>query len=344
MANPEHMRVLKRGVATWNKWRKAHREVIPDLNGADLFRADLIGADLNFAHLQEVNLIGADLMRAYLFEADLSGARLAESDLYEANLTKANLTRADLYDADFTKVQFADADLSRAKLWGTKFLAVDISSVRGLQLAVHNGPSHIDTQTFQLSQGKIPEIFLRGAGLSDEMISFFRTLHAKPIEFYSCFISYSHQDKAFARRVHDTLQGRGIRCWLDEHQLLPGQKIHVEVDRGIRIWDKVLLCCSEHSLTSWWVNNEIELAIQKEQQLWKERGHEVLALIPLNLDGYLFKPEWHNGWKGQITERLAADFKGWEHDNSIFEEQLERVLKALMTEDAGRETPPTPRL
>jgi hypothetical protein len=30
------------------------------------------------------------------------------------------------------------------------------------------------------------------------------------------------EDKLFARRLHDTLQGRGIRCWLDEKQMLPG--------------------------------------------------------------------------------------------------------------------------
>ncbi len=46
-----------------------------------------------------------------------------------------------------------------------------------------------------------------------------------PIEFYSCFVSYSHADKSFARRLYDTLQGRGIRCWLDEHELLPGDDI-----------------------------------------------------------------------------------------------------------------------
>jgi hypothetical protein len=28
------------------------------------------------------------------------------------------------------------------------------------------------------------------------------------------------------------------------------------VDRGIPLWDKVLLCCSEHSLTSWWVDRQ----------------------------------------------------------------------------------------
>jgi hypothetical protein len=72
-----------------------------------------------------------------------------------------------------------------------------------------------------------------------------------PIQFYLCFISYNHTDKAFARRLYDALQGRGIRCWLDEKQLLPGDDIYDQVDRGIRLWDKVLLCCSKASLTSW---------------------------------------------------------------------------------------------
>jgi hypothetical protein len=282
-------------------------------------------------------LNGADLSLAKLTEADLSWAKLNWAKLTEADLSWADLSWTDLSWADL-----ADADLSHAQLWDTKFLAVNLSSVRGLALATHNGPSHIDTRTFELSQGNIPEIFLRGVGLSDEMISFFRTLHAKPIEFYSCFISYSHKDKAFARRVHDTLQGRAIRCWLDEHQLLPGDDIYEQVDRGIRLWDKVLLCCSEHSLTSWWVDNEIDTAFAKEQQLMRDRGQKVLALIPLDLDGHL--RNWKSGKTQQVRARLAADFKGWERDNSIFEREFERVMKALMTEDAGREAPPTPRL
>ena len=70
----------------------------------------------------------------------------------------------------------------------------------------------------------------------------------QPIQFYSCFISYNHADKTFARRLHDTLQGRGIRCWLDEKQLLPGDDIHEALDRGIRLWDKVLLCCWDQAI------------------------------------------------------------------------------------------------
>ena len=126
---------------------------------------------------------------------------------------------------------------------------------------------------------------------------------------------------------------------LDEHQLLPGDDIYDQVDRGIRYWDKVLLCCSKAALSSWWVDNEINKAFVKEQALSRERGMKMLALIPLNIDGALF--HWRDGKADEIRRRLAADFSNWEADNAEFEDQVGRVVKALRADAGGRERPPT---
>jgi uncharacterized protein YjbI with pentapeptide repeats len=312
--------------------------------------AHLDNATAFFTFFEKTNLNKSYLPYADLTWARFKGASLNEAILFGANLTNANLSQvclkgAELRHAHFFEAVFDESDMSEASIGWTVFGDCDLSTANGLENVRHHGPSIIDINTIYRSKGKIPEVFLRGCGIPEDFITHIPSLveGVQPIQFYSCFISYSHENKSFARRLHDALQGRGIRCWLDDHQLLPGDKIYTEVDRGIRLWDKVLLCCSKESLKSWWVENEIQIAFDKEQQLRKQRGQDVLALIPLNLDGYLFD-SWESGLATQIKSRLAADFTGWETDNSKFELEFEKLVRALRADAGGRESPPTSRL
>jgi hypothetical protein len=101
------------------------------------------------------------------------------------------------------------------------------------------------------------------------------------------------------------------------------------VARDIHAVQQVLLCCSKAALTSWWVENEIDSALEKERRLLHERGQKVLAMIPLDLDGYLHSDEWRSARKDEVLARLAPDFRAWKSDEARFDEALQKLLSVL---------------
>src|ERR1039458_5981059 len=117
-----------------------------------------------------------------------------------ANLIGADLVAACLVGADLHK-----ASLGGAFLGETVFGDTNLRDAQGLDTCNHLGPSTLDHRTLAKS-GHLPLAFLRGCGLPDKLIEYLPSLLNEPIHFYSCFISYSHADKAFARRLYDTLQ------------------------------------------------------------------------------------------------------------------------------------------
>lgn len=254
MASEEHLKILERGVGVWNEWRQNHPSTTPNLNGLELRRTNLEkinlrGASLNNAILEESNLRFSDLGLASLevtnFDrADLSGAKLQEAKLFAADLNGTLLINAELSWADFLNARmvgavlvgafceltnFSHVDLSGADLQGANFNSTifghtNLTGATGLESCGHFGPSIIDQQTLAKS-GMLPLNFLRGCGLPDTLINYLPSLISDPIQFNSCFISYSNEDQLFARRLHADLQDKGVRCWFAPENLKIGDKI-----------------------------------------------------------------------------------------------------------------------
>ncbi len=410
MANPEHLEILKRGVEQWNKWRKEHPHVKPDLSAAELgemdlyranlseanlHRANLSGANLNFASLDRADLGGTNFSQADLSSADLTGATmsganlegvhlssavlcgadlrgtnlsrgtdlsaadLGAADLGEAdlrgvnlsgaklcgakiragNLSWADLTQSDLQDADLgqanlsgadlTWANFAGADLTEAYAGLTKFADVNLCVARGLETIKHLGPSTIGIDTIYKSRGKIPEAFLRGCGVPDEFIAYIGSMVGRPIEFYSCFISYSTKDQEFAERLHADLQAKGVRCWFAPEEMKAGRKLHEQIDEAIRLNDKLLLILSEHSMRSNWVKTEIANARERE----KREGKQLLfpiTLVPFEAikQWKLFDADIGIDSAREIREYFIPDFSNWK-DHDSYQMAFQRLVKDL---------------
>ncbi|MCL4552213.1 MAG: toll/interleukin-1 receptor domain-containing protein [Candidatus Marsarchaeota archaeon] len=356
MANSEHLAILKQGVIVWNQWRDKYPDIKPDLSEADLngarFRgpqvgrtygrgvnfsnANLTGAKLSrallpWADLTNADLFMADLSEAYLSGADLSGSMTFYLDLsityvrVGADLSGANLSDAQLLLANLNGAILDGANLAGAHVGWTKFGFVDLSTAEGLETVQHDGPSIIGIDTLFRSKGKIPEVFLRGCGVPDILIEYARSLVGKPIQFFSCFISHSNKDKRFCARLYADLQSKGVRTWYFPEDAKWGETVWGEIDRSIKIYDKLIVVCSENSLQSGPVLREIERALNREDKEGKN------VLFPVRIDSYIFD-KWEHERKADVLRKVIGDFSEWDSNATKYEFAFKKLLAGIEAE------------
>lgn len=262
--------------------------------------------------------------------ANLSSASLAGADFSRADLRGADLSRANLTETNLNRALLAGTNLSGAICRGTLFPDDDLSETKGLDQIEHEGPSFISIRSILLSKGMIPDVFLRGCGLPDPAIDYLSSLigSLSPIQFYSVFISYSAKDTPFAQRLYNDLQGMGVRCWFAPEDLKIGERIRVGIDEAIRIHDKLLLVLSKHSVSSDWVEKEVETAMEQE------RRQKRTVLFPIRLDDAVMDIEV--GWAADIRRgRNVGDFRKWKaHD--VYQNAFGRLLRDLKTDNLPR--------
>ena len=139
----------------------------------------------------------------------------------------------------------------------------------------------------------------------------------------SLFISYGGPDENIVTEINRLIKSKGVKTWFFPEDALPGDKLHRIMHDGVNNHDRVLLVCSEQSLSRPGVLNEIERVLEREA---KEGGKEIL--IPITLDNFVYSnwaPE-HEDIASQVRSRVITKV---EYGSSQFEPAINKIVAVL---------------
>jgi uncharacterized protein YjbI with pentapeptide repeats len=383
MDDSDRTKVLKQWVTVWKEWQgknpdiqidpeeainiESHHET-QNLHGKNLDNADLRNKDFTWATLAESNLSGSDLsgtslLGANLIEADLMDVDLSAADLAGANLSGANLLGAELCHANLSFAKLNNADLCFSDFYGAKldgadfsgaichkviFGDTDLSGVKGLENVIHRGPSSIDINTLFNSKGKIPEIFLRGAGVPEILIKALPSLLSEVSNYSNCKIICGRNHQTFAKNLQTSLQNRGVRCWIPKYKETSQVDIFMNEGTGesldddddgwnefvtmeFEFYDKILFCLTEECADNIAFENILQKYLDIERQLNKEDEANKQRVIFLDVDGNFSKNDHSMKIQNKIKTRLVASFDGYKDSCKEFDGQISNVVQALRT-------------
>jgi hypothetical protein len=133
------------------------------------------------------------------------------------------------------------------------------------------------------------------------------------------FLSYAREDEEKVKKLYQRLSDAGLKPWMDQEDLLPGESWKLRISQAIRQSDFFLVCLSDNSIDKrGWIQREIKQALD----IWQEMLDSDIYLIPARLEDC------------EVPERLS-DFQ-WV---DLFEEDgWTRLVKAIQ-EGMKRRTP-----
>lgn len=144
------------------------------------------------------------------------------------------------------------------------------------------------------------------------------------------FVSYSHKDLEFAKKLVNWLEGKGYKVWMDKRRILPGANYLESIADGIGKADAFIPLLSAESVSSKWVAREIIFALEHDRNI-----------IPVLVQF----AELPDGLKFAITGLHHVDFTEGEQNINPWE-ALDNALKSTAkkgdsdtsNENAGRLT------
>ena len=167
------------------------------------------------------------------------------------------------------------------------------------------------------------------AYLRKQLASILRNVVNRPY----VFLSHSSKDKRFVRNLAAKLEQARIRVWLDEAELKIGQSLIERLREAIDSVDFLIVVLSKSSITSSWVQKEIEIAMNQEI---KNRRIKVLPILkeyvelPGFLEGKLYIDFSHQSMRFKSTQKLIEHILTYERwlARSRLEESLSKMVTA----------------
>ncbi|QRZ15739.1 toll/interleukin-1 receptor domain-containing protein [Paracoccus methylovorus] len=125
------------------------------------------------------------------------------------------------------------------------------------------------------------------------------------------FLSHSHPDKPFARKLAADLRANGHSVWIDEAETNIGDSLIEKIRNGLDQVDYVCALLSQASIQSPWVQRELDIASNREID---ERRVVVLPLLLEDVD-----------LPGFLRGKLYGNFR----DSDSYDISVTALLRAL---------------
>ncbi|MBE7553518.1 MAG: SUMF1/EgtB/PvdO family nonheme iron enzyme [Anaerolineales bacterium] len=153
------------------------------------------------------------------------------------------------------------------------------------------------------------------------------------------FLCHAAADKPAVRDLYHRLRSDGFQPWLDEEDLLPGQKWQREIPKAVAASDVIVVCLSNAALTkAGYVQDEIKFALDAADR----QPEETIFLIPLRLEECdvperLRGLHWVNFFDPKGYERLVRSLR------KKAEAKMEAEAKAKAETEAETKVEPAVR-
>ncbi len=94
------------------------------------------------------------------------------------------------------------------------------------------------------------------------------------------FLSHAHSDAETVRALYERLTADGVDAWLDKEKLLPGQDWELEIRKGVRAADVVVVCLSKVFNQAGYRQKEVRIALDEAQM----QPEGTIFIIPARLE------------------------------------------------------------